>query len=245
MGKTSRTVVLIFAFVLLLNFCGAIRINEVEMNPKDDCNDCTEWAELYSEEEVNLSEYQLENNKSKIINLSGIKSGYIAIDFGKQFLTNKGDRLILKKNDTIIDEIFLEDEENNDLTYQFCSSSWKFMSSTKGQENNCTEQPPEENETINETYEEETTENYSTTPNIADSSTPKSTSGGKISTPKSTTKAITLEMIDLNSKDIKSEDNKEILKKNLALGGIVTFCIGFGALFLLRLTRKKENEFRG
>lgn len=49
--------------------------------------------------------------------------------------------------------------------------------------------------------------------------------------------------IILNSKNIKSEDNKENLKRNLALGGIITFCIMFGALFLLK-TRKRKNEFQ-
>ena len=89
-----------------------------------------------------------------------------------------------------------------------------------------------------------------TTPNIA-SNTPqnpqKNSSGGNIYTPKPTTKAIILDKIDLNSlnsKDIKSEDNKEILKKNLALGGIVTFCLLFGGLFFLKSAGRKENEFR-
>ncbi|MDD5012664.1 MAG: helix-hairpin-helix domain-containing protein [Candidatus Nanoarchaeia archaeon] len=52
-----------------------------------------------------------------------------------------------------------------------------------------------------------------------------------------------LEPISLNSKNIKSGEDNENLGKNLALGGIVTFCVMFGALFLLK-TRKKKNEFR-
>lgn len=60
--------------------------------------------------------------------------------------------------------------------------------------------------------------------------------------PPKKTQTITLTPIALN---IKSEENKEILKKNLALAGIITFCIGFGALFFLRATRRRrENEFR-
>jgi competence protein ComEA len=55
-------------------------------------------------------------------------------------------------------------------------------------------------------------------------------------------KTITLTPIALN---IKGEEDKEILKKNLALGGIVIFCIGFGALFLFKFVRRKNrNEFR-
>jgi len=49
--------------------------------------------------------------------------------------------------------------------------------------------------------------------------------------------------IVLNAKDIKSEEDKTNLSKNLAFGGIVTFCIVFGALFIVK-TRKRKNEFR-
>jgi len=98
-----------------------------------------------------------------------------------------------------------------------------------------TENTPEKNETIDETTKEEMLDDSMIIPD-ADKNI-------KIPTP--TTEAITLDTINLNSKDIKSEDNKEILKRNLALGGIATFCAGFGALFLFRFARRKtENEFR-
>ncbi len=58
------------------------------------------------------------------------------------------------------------------------------------------------------------------------------------------TSEITLNEINLNSKDIKSENNKENLKKNLALGGVAVFCVLFGGLFFLRFSRRKKNEFR-
>jgi len=58
-----------------------------------------------------------------------------------------------------------------------------------------------------------------------------------------TSKEAELTPIILNSKSIKSEEDNENLRKNLALGGIVTFCVMFGALFLLK-TRKRKNEFR-
>ncbi|MCK9596843.1 helix-hairpin-helix domain-containing protein [Candidatus Pacearchaeota archaeon] len=57
-----------------------------------------------------------------------------------------------------------------------------------------------------------------------------------------TIKEIELEPISLNSKDIKSEDNNGILKRNWALGGVITFCVIFGALFFIRKGRYK-NEF--
>jgi|WetSurMetagenome_2_1015567.scaffolds.fasta_scaffold437921_2 hypothetical protein len=43
------------------------------------------------------------------------------------------------------------------------------------------------------------------------------------------------------SKDIKTEDNKEILKKNLPLYGTMVFCIVFGGLFLLRRRKNKHG----
>jgi competence ComEA-like helix-hairpin-helix protein len=43
--------------------------------------------------------------------------------------------------------------------------------------------------------------------------------------------------------NIKSENNKEILKGNLPFYGIISFCIIFGVLFLLN-KRKNKNEFR-
>ena len=45
-----------------------------------------------------------------------------------------------------------------------------------------------------------------------------------------------------SSKDIKSEEDKESLKENLALYGIILLGIIFGALFLLK-ERKYKNEF--
>ncbi len=54
---------------------------------------------------------------------------------------------------------------------------------------------------------------------------------------------IELSPISLNSQSIKSENNSEILKRNLALLGIVTFCVIFGALFLLKV-KKSKNEFK-
>jgi competence ComEA-like helix-hairpin-helix protein len=97
---------------------------------------------------------------------------------------------------------------------------------------------PEENSEI---LEEETDDMDAAVLGSSDSASPTTTANST----KATTKTITLETINLDSKNIKSEDNNQGLKKNLALTGIVTFCVGFGALFLLRTAkRKKENEFR-
>jgi competence ComEA-like helix-hairpin-helix protein len=51
-----------------------------------------------------------------------------------------------------------------------------------------------------------------------------------------------LSPISLNAKSIKSEDNKEILKRNLSFYGIITIGLVFGTLLLLK-NRKRKNEF--
>jgi competence protein ComEA len=54
-----------------------------------------------------------------------------------------------------------------------------------------------------------------------------------------------LPVIYLNSevsKDIKTENNKENLRKNLSLYGVITFCVVFGMVFLIK-QRKKRHGF--
>lgn len=234
-----RVGILILIFVILISSISALKITEFESNPKDDCRDCTEWAEIYSEVEVNLSEYWIENSKSSIINLSGMGEGYIKIDFGKRFLTNAGDVLVLKKSGEIIDETpLLEDGKNNDMTWQLCDS-WEFKLSTKGEENSCEEdeEPPEEEpseEPVEEKDEDERTakekkvvEEYQEMAEIREEETGP----------------IELKMINLNPKVIKSENDNEKLNNNYALYGFVFFCVLIIVLFVLR-RNKYKNEFR-
>ena len=59
------------------------------------------------------------------------------------------------------------------------------------------------------------------------------------------TEDIKLEVIKLNAKTIKSEDDKEKLNKNnYAKYGFVFFCILLGFLFMLRKKRVNKNEFK-
>ncbi len=53
---------------------------------------------------------------------------------------------------------------------------------------------------------------------------------------------VNLTPISLNAQDIKSENNKEVLKRNLSFYGIIAICVIFGALFLFK-NRKRKNEF--
>jgi len=235
---------ILILIILVLCDVSAIRINEVEMNPLGGSAE-KEWIELYNDENesINMSGWTINDSIKKrytIQNETIIQpEDYYVIELSSAVLNNDGDNVTLYDNfGSKIDKTpLLKEEENSSQTWQLCNFTWKFMGSTKGSENNCSEQLPEENISINNSQQTTETNNTPST---------KTTKPNNVyNPPKSTTKAITLDMIDLNSKDIKSGDNKEILKKNLALGGIVTFCVGFGALFLLRFAgRKKENEFR-
>ncbi|VVB83329.1 Helix-hairpin-helix motif protein [uncultured archaeon] len=51
-----------------------------------------------------------------------------------------------------------------------------------------------------------------------------------------------LNPISLDAQNIKSENNKETLKRNLSFYGIIAICVIFGALFLYK-NRKRKNEF--
>lgn len=51
-----------------------------------------------------------------------------------------------------------------------------------------------------------------------------------------------LPSISLDSKSIKSEENTEFSGNNLAFFGVIAFCVIFGALFLVK-KRKYKNEF--
>ena len=71
----------------------------------------------------------------------------------------------------------------------------------------------------------------------------------KIETPEeiftqNTETTISLEVIKLNPKDIKTEnDNKSLDKSNYAKYGFVLFCILIGLLFMLKNHRINKNEF--
>ncbi len=58
------------------------------------------------------------------------------------------------------------------------------------------------------------------------------------------TKTITLETINLNTKDIKIKNDKKYLNKsNYAIYGFIAFCILLGILFLVKKNKKYKTEF--
>jgi hypothetical protein len=237
-----RLMMFLILIIFLLSNISAIIISEVELNPAG-TDAGNEWVELYNDGEMSLEGYILVNNDGKNISLNGNFSGYYVYTFAKQWLDNSNESVSLYNNSELIDKTDLfEDSKNNDLTWQLCDGSWKFVNSTKGQENNCKEEIKENNTIVNNTSNEESINNLTTeTP----SSVPKTNSNSGTYTPKPEIKTINLTVISLNAQNIKSENNNENLVKNLPLYGTISFCVLFGALFLLKkIRRKKENEFR-
>lgn len=57
-----------------------------------------------------------------------------------------------------------------------------------------------------------------------------------------TQEIVNLIPISLNAQNIKSGNNTETLKRNLSFYGLIAICVIFGALFLFK-NRKRKNEF--
>jgi hypothetical protein len=125
--------------VLTLNLISAqLRINEVELNPQGSDSD-NEWIELYSDQELNLSNYRLINEDNKVYNLSGIINGHLIIELNRQFLDNNNESLKLYNNQELIFSTpILKDSYNDNKSWSYCSdNSWIFFESTKNSANNC------------------------------------------------------------------------------------------------------------
>ncbi|RZD30607.1 hypothetical protein CXT76_02120 [Candidatus Parvarchaeota archaeon] len=112
--------------VINLNFVFSLSITEVELNPPGS-DSGNEWVELYSEEEVNLENYFLENNDQDIINLTGSFRGYYIINFEKQWLDNSDERIFLKSGEITIDTSILKDSQDNGKTWNFNQKWRKFL----------------------------------------------------------------------------------------------------------------------
>ena len=238
----KRISFLIFLIFLVLPTISAIRINEVESNPEG-TDSRNEWIELYSEIEINISDYKLINNDGDEILLNGSFSGYFVYVFNKQWLDNSDEKVFLYKDNESIDETYLfADNKNDDLTWQLCEI-WEFIGSTKGEENGCIieDGEQEENDTqetlpINDTNEEEPEESITET-----ISTTEDDNQISIDTNRS---PITSQTIKLNPKVIKSEDDSESLSKSgYAFFGFVTFCVLLALLFMLKRYKYKKNGF--
>jgi len=147
--------VLTFNLFLVSVVSASVRINEVELNPYDTCNDCTEWLELYSNEEVNLNGWKVIDASNKIFNLTGNINGYKVFENITLSLNNGDEKLSLyNQNELIQESPLISDSDNNNKSWQYCNGNWNFTYSTRGFENACSSQNntpnPQQNNTNNQ-----------------------------------------------------------------------------------------------
>lgn len=168
-------------FLFLLIFClslvSAVRINEVMPNPADNCSDCTEWIELYSDSALNITNWII-NTTNQQTNFSFYMEEFLIITQDKakfldywdvdendviewtgMSLKNSGEGIFLFDNTftLVSDVIYPSFSSQENKTYSLLSNlSWIICDEpTPGQENLCEEEEPEQNETEqNETQNE-------------------------------------------------------------------------------------------
>ena len=143
--------------VMAIDLASGIVISEVELNPegKDPGN---EWVELYSEDEIDLNDFSLENNDGDEEELTGSFSGYFVFEFDSQWLDNKDEKVILKEDDDEIHQSPTFDDGANDRNaWSFCDGEWEFVRGSKGEENNCPgdEEKDESEEIVERDFVEE------------------------------------------------------------------------------------------
>lgn len=126
-------------------------INEIEQNPpgKDSGN---EWVELYSSELESIEGWKLVNSDGDEYTLNGTINGYKTITFSRQWLDNKDENVTLidSSGNTVDKTPIISDSYNDARSWNFCNGEWKFVNSTKGNENICSQIPSESSEESNQ-----------------------------------------------------------------------------------------------
>lgn len=143
------------SLIFLISLSSCLRINEVELNPAG--NDAgNEFIELYSSSQENLTGWKIRNNDLQEKTLNFSFSGYYVLELSSQFLDNSDERVFLiDLNNNITDSTpIFADSLNDNKTWQYCASGWKFEEKTNNFENNCSENSIQENKTENPSVEE-------------------------------------------------------------------------------------------
>jgi len=150
-----RKFLVLVIVILICAEVSAVRINEIEANPKGS-DSGNEWIELYSKKKTEVSDLKIKNNDGEEIELSDLVdeeefSGYLVIKFEGQWLDNKEERVYLYKNEKLEDKTdLLDDEKNDERSWQFCDGKWEFKKSTDWEKNDC-----EKKEEVEEAKKEE------------------------------------------------------------------------------------------
>lgn len=227
--------IFLIVFILFLSDISAIFISEIEINPLG-VDSGNEWIEFYSEEEINLENYTLKNNDGDFIFLNFRFKGYFVFSLEKQWLDNSDEKVFLYRGETLINETeIFEDSLNDEFTWQLCDK-WGFLDVTKGEKNDCKEEMIEETKT-EEIIEEDS---FKEKEIEAEKETPKVYEDIK----QNNITNVTHNPIRIESKSIKSEEDKENYKNNYAKYGLLVFCILIGFLLIKKNKKYQEDEFK-
>ncbi len=130
---------LIFSLVLTLPYVHAsVYINEVMPNPFDNCFDCTEWLELYSDINQNLIDWKLNTGESKNLTINATIQDYLIITKNKTVFLEFWDIPSEKVLELAIgltnskDSVTLYDSQNETIDYfnwskDIGNSSWSHI----------------------------------------------------------------------------------------------------------------------
>jgi hypothetical protein len=238
------------ALFLLSHFVSAeIIISEVELNPLGEDRG-SEWIELYSEEKINLGGWELRSSNGRNMSLTGEFSGYYSFFTKTNLLTNEKNTIKLANanKEVVFATKELNDNYNNDKSWQYCSTGWVFDSSTMGKENKCVllaeekaNQPDEEDKTSDEDSQEENKKNEEKEnageikeENVAVSTESSKTAGDIIILGSSS-------QADEDENRIVYKSKKEYIKE-YAIYGFFIFCIALLSLLLAAKIRKNKKE---
>lgn len=243
--KRGTLIVLFFLIILVMaSMVSALRINEVELNPKDECRDCTEWLEIYSDEKIDLEGFKIVDKSGKSISLSGEIDGYYVINDSRISLNNENEEISLYNLDVLVDKTpIISDSYNDDRSWQLCKQGWVFVESSKNKKNNCVEEnKPEENQSINETNETKEEENKTEEEvNLNNEEKVKEEVSGQVSKEikeeANKEKIVETGNIIKLGKDIKSFKSKIQYIKEYSIYAFTLFCIIL--LILLIIKRRK------
>jgi len=143
--KNTWYLALIFSLVVVCTLVSGVRINEVELNPQG-TDSGNEWLELYSETEVNLTNWGIRNIAGKNMSFNASFSGYYILDTTYTLLTNDNEKLFLidaGKNE-VYETNYMNDSGDDGKTWQYCEGEWKFTDNTKNSENSCSPEVDED-----------------------------------------------------------------------------------------------------
>ncbi len=160
------------ALAIYINSAQAIVINEVMPNPFDNCSDCTEWLELYSNISQDLENYTLNTGESKNLSINATIQDYLVITKNKTVfleywqippekvlelaigLTNSGDSITLyQDNETIDSFTWSKDIYNSSWSKQVNGTLIPCSQVSPGSQNNCQNQENQSQD--NESQEQE------------------------------------------------------------------------------------------